>query len=74
MSKKAAGRKVGIYARVSTDGQTVDNQLRELRAVAKLVMVKIIAVAQKMRDKFDGAGLIRHAAGNDFADFQTQPF
>ncbi|MES9868077.1 MAG: recombinase family protein [Sedimenticola sp.] len=27
--------KVGIYARVSTDGQTTENQLQELRAVAK---------------------------------------
>src|ERR687896_2724243 len=28
-------KRVAIYARVSTDGQTTDNQLRELRAVAK---------------------------------------
>ncbi len=28
-------RRVAIYTRVSTDGQTVTNQLRELRAVAK---------------------------------------
>ncbi|MBF0461671.1 MAG: recombinase family protein [Magnetococcales bacterium] len=28
-------KRVAIYARVSTDGQTVDNQLRELRATAK---------------------------------------
>ena len=28
-------KRVAIYARVSTDGQTVENQLRELRAVAK---------------------------------------
>jgi len=28
-------KRVGIYARVSTDGQTADNQLRELRAVAE---------------------------------------
>jgi DNA invertase Pin-like site-specific DNA recombinase len=28
-------RSVAFYARVSTDGQTVDNQLRELRSVAK---------------------------------------
>ncbi len=28
-------RRVAIYTRVSTDGQTVSNQLRELRAVAK---------------------------------------
>ena len=35
-SKKQPTRtRVAIYARVSTDGQTVENQLRELRAVAK---------------------------------------
>ena len=28
-------KQVAIYTRVSTDGQTVTNQLRELRAVAK---------------------------------------
>ncbi len=28
-------KRIGIYARVSTDGQTVENQLRELRQVAK---------------------------------------
>ncbi len=28
-------KRVAIYARVSTDGQTVNNQLRELRSVAK---------------------------------------
>src|SRR5262249_60656459 len=28
-------KQVGIYARVSTDGQTKENQLRELRAVAE---------------------------------------
>jgi DNA invertase Pin-like site-specific DNA recombinase len=28
-------KRVAIYARVSTDGQTVENQLRELRAVAE---------------------------------------
>ena len=30
-----ASKRVALYARVSTDGQTVENQLRELRAVAK---------------------------------------
>lgn len=29
------GKRVAIYARVSTDGQTVENQLRELQAVAE---------------------------------------
>ena len=35
--------KVAIYARVSTDGQTVENQLRELRAVAKRHKWKVVA-------------------------------
>ena len=29
------GKRVALYARVSTDGQSVENQLRELRAVAE---------------------------------------
>ena len=33
MAKRA--RRVAIYARVSTDGQSVDNQLRELTSVAE---------------------------------------
>ncbi len=28
-------KRVALYCRVSTDGQTVENQTRELRAVAK---------------------------------------
>jgi len=36
MSKtKNPGKQVALYARVSTDAQTTENQLRELRAVAK---------------------------------------
>lgn len=35
-------KRVAIYARVSTDGQTVENQLRELRAVAKRHRWKIV--------------------------------
>ncbi len=35
MTKKTLPRRVAIYARVSTDGQTTDNQLLELRAVAE---------------------------------------
>ena len=35
-------KRVAIYARVSTDGQTVENQLQELRAVAKRHRWKII--------------------------------
>lgn len=34
-SSRSKEKRVAIYARVSTDGQTVENQLRELRAVAK---------------------------------------
>jgi len=33
--KRDHEKRVALYARVSTDGQTVENQLRELRAVAK---------------------------------------
>jgi DNA invertase Pin-like site-specific DNA recombinase len=33
--KRDHTKRVALYARVSTDGQTVENQLRELRAVAK---------------------------------------
>jgi DNA invertase Pin-like site-specific DNA recombinase len=35
MVKSKLTRKVAIYARVSTDGQTPENQLQELRAVAE---------------------------------------
>lgn len=35
MAKSKVARKAAIYARVSTDGQTPENQLQELRAVAK---------------------------------------
>ena len=35
MSKTKAKKRVALYVRVSTDGQTVDNQLRELRAAAR---------------------------------------
>jgi DNA invertase Pin-like site-specific DNA recombinase len=34
-AKKTAKRRVAIYLRVSTDGQTTENQRRELEAVAK---------------------------------------
>ncbi len=33
-STLARSKRAAIYARVSTDGQTTDNQLRELREVA----------------------------------------
>ncbi len=35
MAKAKEGKRVGLYVRVSTDGQTVDNQLRELRQAAR---------------------------------------
>lgn len=35
MNAARKAKRVAIYARVSTDGQTVNNQLRELRAVAE---------------------------------------
>ncbi len=34
MDMNGKGKRVAVYARVSTDGQTVDNQLAELRLVA----------------------------------------
>ena len=35
MAKRDSTRRAAIYARVSTDGQSTENQLRELRAVAQ---------------------------------------
>jgi DNA invertase Pin-like site-specific DNA recombinase len=35
MTSTTAAKRVALYARVSTDGQSVENQLRELRAVAE---------------------------------------
>ena len=35
MAKRNSTRRAAIYARVSTDGQSTENQLRELRAFAK---------------------------------------
>jgi DNA invertase Pin-like site-specific DNA recombinase len=35
MSMPASPKRVALYARVSTDGQTVENQLRDLREVAE---------------------------------------
>ena len=35
MAKPNPTKRVAIYARVSTDGQTADNQLNELRAIAQ---------------------------------------
>ena len=42
MAKSKVARKAAIYARVSTDGQTPENQLRELRAVAKRMGWKVV--------------------------------
>jgi len=36
-------KRVAIYARVSTNGQSVNNQLRELRQVAKRQRWKVVA-------------------------------
>jgi DNA invertase Pin-like site-specific DNA recombinase len=35
MAKPNPTKRVALYARVSTDGQTTDNQLNELRAIAQ---------------------------------------
>jgi DNA invertase Pin-like site-specific DNA recombinase len=40
---KSTGKRVAIYARVSTDSQSTDNQLRELRRVARVNGWKISA-------------------------------
>jgi DNA invertase Pin-like site-specific DNA recombinase len=42
--KRDLTKRVALYARVSTDGQTVENQLRELRAVAKRHGWEIVGV------------------------------
>ena len=71
MSKKAAGKKVAIYARVSTDGQTVENQLRDLRAVAKRERWKIVMVFRD--DGISGAkGRDQRPGFNDLCKSVTQ--
>ena len=67
-------KRVAIYARVSTDGQTVDNQTRELKAVAKRHKWKIVEVFRdngvsgaKGRDKRPGFdALCKGIARRDF--------
>ena len=41
--RKTEGKRVAIYARVSTNGQTVENQVRDLREVAKHQGWQIVA-------------------------------
>lgn len=60
MSPKAR-RRVGLYVRVSTDGQTTENQRRELEAVAEKAGWQVVAVFEdagisgaKSRDKRPG--------------------
>ena len=43
IKRKAEGKRVAIYARVSTNGQTVENQVRDLREVARHQGWKIVA-------------------------------
>ena len=67
-------RRVAIYARVSTDGQTVDNQTHELKAVAKRHGWKIVETftddgvsGAKGRDKRPGFdALCKGIARRDF--------
>ena len=67
-------KRVAIYARVSTDGQTVENQVRELRAAAKRHKWKIVEVFRdngvsgaKGRDKRPGFdALCKGIARRDF--------
>ena len=71
MNKKTAGKKVGFYVRVSTDGQTVENQLRELRAVAKREKWKIVSVFRD--DGVSGAkGRDQRPGFNDLCKSVTQ--
>ena len=63
MAKQNLTRRAAIYARVSTDGQTTDNQLRELREVANRMGWDIVyqyienglsgAKGRKQRPQFD---------------------
>lgn len=71
MNKKTAGKKVGFYVRVSTDGQTVENQLRELRAVAKREKWKVVKVFRD--DGISGAkGRDKRPGFNDLCKSVTQ--
>ena len=47
-------KRVAIYARVSTDGQTVENQTRELEAVAKRNGWKIVETFTRLRCAIQG--------------------
>ncbi len=49
----AAVKRVAIYARVSTDGQTVENQMRELEAVA--ARIGHVVVARHVDEAISGA-------------------
>lgn len=67
-------KSVAIYARVSTDGQTTDNQLRELRAVAERHGWRVVAEfvdhgisgakGRKDRPEFDR--MLKSAARREF--------
>lgn len=67
-------KRVAIYARVSTDGQSVDNQLGELQAVAKRHAWNVVAIfidrgisGAKGRDKRpDFDKLLKGVARKDF--------
>ncbi len=43
MAVRKSTKRAAIYARVSTDNQTVENQLRELRQVAKRAGWTVVA-------------------------------
>ena len=69
-----AKKRVAVYVRVSTDGQTVQNQLRDLRAAAKRHGWQIVEVfddngvsGAKGRDQRPGLGrLMQGVARRDF--------
>jgi DNA invertase Pin-like site-specific DNA recombinase len=72
MTKMGKGKRVAIYVRVSTDGQSVENQKRELEAIAKRHEWDVIGVfsdpgvsgAKENRPAFDR--LLQGVARKDF--------
>ena len=52
-------KRVAIYTRVSTNGQTTENQRRELKAVAKRSGWKVVEI-------YEDAGVSGRSSGNEF--------
>jgi DNA invertase Pin-like site-specific DNA recombinase len=49
----SATKKAAIYARVSTDSQTTENQTRELEAYAARMGYQIVATLTDKRDQWE---------------------